>query len=148
MTHHGTCYISTPPYYLKKCNGSLFEMHTVFRVSYLNIFTRRFACNADDSRTSFSKLPIPLNEKPYLWLATLPHPQHKGLILFKEKPYLWLVTHPWLATNQPIPNLGVRVKIDGAYGVGRVWWHPDKIPFQVKSPRVTRPLQSNSKMGN
>ena len=41
-------------------------------------------------------------------------PQHWGLFLSKGKPYLWFVTHPWLATNQPIPNIGVSVNIDGA----------------------------------
>jgi len=46
--------------------------------------------------------------KPYLWLASHTSPQHRGLFLFKWKPYLWF------ATYQPIPNLGVKVKMDGA----------------------------------
>ena len=61
--------------------------------------------------------------------------QHKGLILFKGKPYLWLATHPCFVTNQPIPNIGVKVKIDGAYDVGRAWWHPDKIPSSSQKPK-------------
>ena len=34
--------------------------------------------------------------------------------LSKGKPYLWFATHLGLATDLPIPYLGVRVKMDGA----------------------------------
>ena len=33
-------------------------------------------------------------------------PQHKGLILLKGNPTYGSRTHPWLTTDQPIPNLG------------------------------------------
>ena len=45
-------------------------------------------------------------KKTYLWLT--------GIFHSKRKPYPWFATHLWLATNLPIPNLGVKVKMDGA----------------------------------
>jgi len=101
------------------------HMHTVFGVSCLNIVARRFACNGDDIirhdvsdtcfNICFSKLPIPLKKyptygsRPTNGSNVTPTPMKlKTNSVSKEKPYLWL------ATNQPIPNLGVKVKMDGA----------------------------------
>ena len=55
-------------------------------------------------------------------------PQHAGLILFKGKPYLRLANPPMARDKPTDPQRRVRVKLDKAYGVGRAWWHPDKIP--------------------
>ena len=55
-------------------------------------------------------------------------PQHGGLFLFKGKPYLWLANPPMARDKPTDPQPRVKVKIDGTKGVGRAWWHPDKVP--------------------
>ena len=64
---------------------------------------------------------LPMARDPTSPASLQTDPQHRSqngfpnsIIIFKGKPYPWLATHPWLATNQPIPNLGVKVKMDGA----------------------------------
>ena len=62
-------------------------------------------------------------------------PQHCGLFLFKGKTYLWLA-YPPMARDKPTdPQPRVRIRINGAYGVGRAWWHPDKIPSSSRKPK-------------
>ena len=45
-------------------------------------------------------------------------PQHWGLILFKGKPYLWLANPPMARDKPTDPQPRVRIKLDGAYGIG------------------------------
>jgi len=42
-----------------------------------------------------------------------------------------------MARDKPTdPQPRVKVKIDETYGVGRAWWHPNKIPSSSRKPMI------------
>jgi len=91
-------------------------LHSKWRILFNNIHLP-----ISTATNIIKRKTLPMARDPTSTASLQTDPQHRGqngfpnsIILFKGNPYLWLATHPWLATNQPITNLGVKVKIDEA----------------------------------
>ena len=80
----------------------------------------------------------PLQNTHFLVESSFPY----SIILFKGKPSLWLANPPMVRDRPTDPQPRIKVKIDGAYGVGGYGGTLTKYLLQVESPRLTqgRPL--------